>query len=62
MVDQVDEPLLAAGRCARATSSSSWPARPPGVPGSTNAVRVHHIGDAKNRVAPAYSDIATGAV
>ena len=26
---------------------------PPGIPGSTNALRVHHIGDAKNRVAPA---------
>jgi len=30
---------------------------PPGIPGSTNALRVHRIGDAKNRVAPAYSDI-----
>ena len=25
---------------------------PPGIPGSTNALRVHRIGDAKNRVAP----------
>ena len=29
---------------------------PPGIPGSTNALRVHKIGDAKNRVAPAYED------
>ena len=29
---------------------------PPGIPGSTNALRVHRIGDAKNRVAPAYSE------
>ena len=29
---------------------------PPGIPGSTNALRVHRIGDAKNRAvsAPAY--------
>ena len=31
---------------------------PPGIPGSTNALRVHRIGDANNRVAPAYSDLA----
>ena len=47
---------------SRATTWSSSPARPPASPGSTNALRVHRIGDAKNRVAPAYSDIATGAV
>ena len=27
---------------------------PPGIPGSTNALRVHRIGDAMNKVAPAY--------
>ena len=32
---------------------------PPGIPGSTNALRVHRIGDAKNKVAPAYQDLAT---
>ena len=32
---------------------------PPGIPGSTNAVRVHRIGDAKNRVAPAYEELET---
>ena len=35
---------------------------PPGIPGSTNALRVHRVGDAKNRVAPAYSEIVAGAV
>jgi pyruvate kinase len=30
---------------------------PPGIPGSTNALRVHRMGDAANRVAPAYEDI-----
>ena len=27
---------------------------PPGIPGSTNALRIHRIGDAINEVAPAY--------
>jgi pyruvate kinase len=27
---------------------------PPGIPGSTNAMRVHTIGDAVGKVAPAY--------
>jgi pyruvate kinase len=27
---------------------------PPGIPGSTNALRVHTIGDAAGQVAPAY--------
>ena len=27
---------------------------PPGIPGSTNALRVHRIGDAIHEVAPAY--------
>ena len=47
MVDQVDE--LAAGATAaarRATWSSSRPAPLPASPGSTNPLRVHHIGSA----------------
>jgi pyruvate kinase len=27
---------------------------PPGIPGSTNAMRVHKVGDAVSGVAPAY--------
>jgi pyruvate kinase len=27
---------------------------PPGIPGSTNAMRVHRVGDAVSGVAPAY--------
>ncbi len=27
---------------------------PPGIPGSTNALRIHRMGDAINEVAPAY--------
>ena len=29
---------------------------PPGIPGSTNALRVHRMGDAADGVAPAYRD------
>ena len=28
---------------------------PPGIPGSTNSLRVHRVGDAKNGVVPAYA-------
>ena len=59
---QVDEVLLAAGRVVEGDIVVIVAGSPPGIPGSTNALRVHRIGDAKNRVAPAYSDIATGAV
>jgi pyruvate kinase len=31
---------------------------PPGIRGSTNALRIHNTGDAINRVAPAYGDLA----
>jgi len=27
---------------------------PPGIPGSTNALRIHRMGDAINEVTPAY--------
>jgi pyruvate kinase len=33
---------------------------PPGIPGSINSLRVHRMGDALNRVAPAYGDLAPG--
>src|SRR6478672_6020330 len=62
MAMQVDEVLLAAGRVVEGDNVVIVAGSPPGIPGSTNALRVHRIGDAKNRVAPAYSDIATGAV
>jgi pyruvate kinase len=53
---------MAAGRVVEGDTVIIVAGSPPGIPGSTNALRVHRIGDAKNRVAPAYSDIATGAV
>ncbi|QPP09403.1 pyruvate kinase [Streptomyces bathyalis] len=45
MVDQVDELLLKLGRCEEGDLVVITAGSPPGVPGSTNLVRVHHIGE-----------------
>ncbi|UYQ61547.1 pyruvate kinase [Streptomyces peucetius] len=45
MVAQVDEELLRIGRCRRGDIVIITAGSPPGVPGSTNLVRVHHIGE-----------------
>ncbi|MFC7306479.1 pyruvate kinase [Streptomyces monticola] len=45
MVAQVDEQLLKIGRCQRGDIVVITAGSPPGVPGSTNLVRVHHIGE-----------------
>ena len=45
MVEQVDEQLLALGRCRKGDTVVITAGSPPGVPGSTNLVRVHHIGE-----------------
>ncbi|MEV6328125.1 pyruvate kinase [Streptomyces sp. NPDC051909] len=45
MVAQVDEELLRIGRCRKGDIVVITAGSPPGVPGSTNLVRVHHIGD-----------------
>ncbi|MGW4346378.1 pyruvate kinase [Streptomyces sp. NPDC004690] len=45
MVDQVDELLLRYGRCEKGDAVVITAGSPPGVPGSTNLVRVHHIGE-----------------
>ncbi|MEU6667362.1 pyruvate kinase [Streptomyces sp. NPDC046727] len=45
MVDQVDELLLKYGRCAKGDVVVITAGSPPGVSGSTNMVRVHHIGE-----------------
>ena len=57
MAMQVDEVLLAAGRVLEGDTVIIVAGSPPGIPGSTNALRVHRVGDAKNRVAPAYSEL-----
>ncbi len=54
MVRQVDEQLLHSGRVAEGDLVVIIAGSPPGIPGSTNALRIHRIGDAINEVAPAY--------
>ncbi|WP_069172355.1 pyruvate kinase [Streptomyces griseus] len=45
MVAQVDEELLRIGRCRKGDVVVITAGSPPGVAGSTNLVRVHHIGE-----------------
>ncbi len=54
MVRQVDEQLLRIGRVKEGDLVVIVAGSPPGIPGSTNALRVHRMGDAINEVAPAY--------
>jgi pyruvate kinase len=54
MVRQVDEALLAIGRVTVGEQVVIVGGSPPGIPGSTNALRIHRMGDAINGVAPAY--------
>jgi pyruvate kinase len=54
MVRQVDEALLKIGRVALGDLVVIIAGSPPGIPGSTNALRIHRMGDAINEVAPAY--------
>lgn len=54
MVRQVDEQLLKIGRVAEGDLVVIVAGSPPGIPGSTNALRIHRMGDAINEVAPAY--------
>ncbi|MFE7315042.1 pyruvate kinase [Streptomyces sp. NPDC057555] len=52
MVAQVDEQLLKIGRCRKGDLVIITAGSPPGVPGSTNLVRVHRIGEADLPPAP----------
>ncbi|MFF7362794.1 pyruvate kinase [Streptomyces sp. NPDC008125] len=45
MVAQVDEELLRIGRCSKGDVIVITAGSPPGVSGSTNLVRVHHVGE-----------------
>ncbi len=54
MVRQVDEALLKIGRVQEGELVVIIAGSPPGIPGSTNALRIHRMGDAINEVAPAY--------
>lgn len=48
MVEQVDAALLRLGRCQQGDLVVITAGSPPGVPGSTNLVRVHHVGEDDN--------------
>jgi pyruvate kinase len=60
MVMQVDRALLDIGRVDVGDLVVIVAGSPPGIPGSTNALRIHRMGDAINGVAPAYR-VAGGA-
>jgi len=54
MVMQVDTFLLKSKRCIEGELVVIVAGSPPGIPGSTNAMRVHRVGDAVGGAAPAY--------
>jgi pyruvate kinase len=60
MALQVDRALLDIGRLHEGETVVIVAGSPPGIPGSTNALRVHRMGDARNGVAPAYRAHALG--
>jgi pyruvate kinase len=54
MVMQADNLLLKSKRCVEGELVVIVAGSPPGIPGSTNAMRVHRVGDAVSGAAPAY--------
>ncbi len=58
MVRQVDEQLLKIGRVKEGDLVVIIAGSPPGIPGSTNALRIHQMGDAINEVTPAYRSLS----
>jgi pyruvate kinase len=54
MVLQVDRALLELGRCRPGDEIVIIAGSPPGIPGGTNALRVHRVGDAVSGAAPGY--------
>jgi pyruvate kinase len=54
MVRQVDEHLLRIERVQEGDLVVIIAGSPPGIPGSTNALRIHRMGDAIHGLAPAY--------
>lgn len=57
MAMQVDESLIENGLCVEGDTVVIVAGSPPGIKGTTNALRVHHIGDSRNRVAPTFPDL-----
>lgn len=61
MAMQVDQDLLGSDHpLVEGDSVVLVAGSPPGIPGSTNALRVHDMGDAKNKRAPAYAELDQG--
>jgi pyruvate kinase len=54
MVRQVDQRLLELGKLKKGDMVVIVAGSPPSIPGSTNALRVHRMGDAIDGTAPAY--------
>ena len=54
MVKQVDAILIDSKRVSKGENVIIVAGSPPGIPGSTNAMRVHRVGDAVEGIAPAY--------
>lgn len=54
MIKQVDEIVLASGKCRVGDEVVIVAGSPPGIPGSTNSLRVHRVGDAVNETVPGY--------
>lgn len=54
MVKQVDTLMLSSKRASKGETIMIVAGAPPGIPGSTNAMRVHVVGDAVDGVAAAY--------
>lgn len=56
MIKQVDEIVLESGKCRLGDEVVIVAGSPPGIPGSTNSLRVHRVGDAVHQVAPGYAN------
>ena len=54
MVLQADKLIIDSKRAVIGDPVMIIAGAPPGIPGSTNAMRVHTVGDAVNGVVPAY--------
>lgn len=57
MFGQVDELLLGKGLAEAGDKVVVIAGSPPGIAGSTNDLRVHLVGDARNQAAPAYANL-----
>ncbi len=55
MMHQVDEIVLAQGLAQVGDEVVVVAGTPPGIPGSTNSLRVHKVGDAVNQAVPGYA-------